>query len=178
VYRPATQQVQLLQFVMPQLPVEKPNHLLGIADEPSIDACVPLGVDTFDSCFPTRLGRHNTLLTREGRLNIKKRAFERDFRPLDEQCECHTCKTHTYVCTPACVARVASLTPPGAVLHSPRLVASPPTDASPARLLAYATQLLGSHTSAIRQASVKTLTMGEEGAGWYDRQARLLAPSV
>jgi tRNA-guanine family transglycosylase len=89
-------QVSLLEFVMPQLPAGKPNHLLGIADVPSIEACVPLGVDTFDSCFPTRLGRHNTLLTREGRLNIKKRVFERDFRPLDEQCECHTCRNHTY----------------------------------------------------------------------------------
>jgi hypothetical protein len=151
VYCPATQQVQLLQFVMPQLPAEKPNHLLGIADEPSIDACVPLGVDTFDSCFPTRLGRHNTLLTREGRLNIKKRAFERDFRPLDEQCACHTCKTHTCVCVrlrrPCCVAH----TPPGAALHSPPLVASPQTTAPPARLLAYATQLPGSHPRCARR---------------------------
>jgi len=106
--------VQLLQFVMPQLPGDKPNHLLGIADEPSIDASVPLGVDTFDSCFPTRLGRHNTLLTREGRLNIKKRVFARDFRPLDEQCQCHTCKNHTCVflkcAPPPFIVPVASLT--------------------------------------------------------------------
>ncbi|KAK3262303.1 hypothetical protein CYMTET_28826 [Cymbomonas tetramitiformis] len=47
--------VNLMKFVMPQLPKAKPNHLLGIADIPSIEQCVPLGVDTFDSCFPTRL---------------------------------------------------------------------------------------------------------------------------
>ena len=46
--------MELLRFVMPQLPAHKPNHLLGIADCPSIEECVPLGVDTFDSCFPTR----------------------------------------------------------------------------------------------------------------------------
>eukprot|EP00242_Pyramimonas_sp_CCMP2087_P000708 CAMPEP_0198229480 /NCGR_PEP_ID=MMETSP1445-20131203/114148_1 /TAXON_ID=36898 /ORGANISM="Pyramimonas sp., Strain CCMP2087" /LENGTH=441 /DNA_ID=CAMNT_0043909943 /DNA_START=295 /DNA_END=1620 /DNA_ORIENTATION=+ len=87
--------VELLKFVMPQLPANKPNHLLGIADVPSIEECVPLGVDTFDSCFPTRLGRHNTLLTRNGRVNIKKRIYARDFRPVDEECECHVCKNHT-----------------------------------------------------------------------------------
>jgi queuine tRNA-ribosyltransferase len=46
--------VDLLKFTLPKLPKGKPNHLLGIADERSIHAGVPLGVDTFDSCFPTR----------------------------------------------------------------------------------------------------------------------------
>ena len=62
--------VDLLNFTIPKLPGGKPNHLLGIADERSILAAVPLGVDTFDSCFPTRLARHGTLLTKNGKLHV------------------------------------------------------------------------------------------------------------
>lgn len=58
----------------PSLPVDKPNHLLGIADEPSIWAGAALGVDTFDSCFPTRIARHGTLLTENGPVYIRKGA--------------------------------------------------------------------------------------------------------
>jgi len=46
------------------VPTHKPNHLLGIADVESIHRAVPLGVDTFDSCFPTRNARHGSVLYR------------------------------------------------------------------------------------------------------------------
>lgn len=75
---------ELLRFVMPRLPADRPNHLLGIADIPSIDGAVPLGVDTFDSCYPTRLGRHGTILThRFGRVNIRAGKWKRVFEPPD-----------------------------------------------------------------------------------------------
>jgi queuine tRNA-ribosyltransferase len=58
----------------------------------------PLGIDTFDSCFPTRLARHGTLLTSEnasGRLHIKSKKYSRQYGvPLDEGCECFACRTH------------------------------------------------------------------------------------
>lgn len=75
---------ELLRFVMPRLPREKPNHLLGIADVESIAGAVPLGVDTFDSCFPTRLGRHGTLLTKRfGRVQIRQSKWKNVFEPPD-----------------------------------------------------------------------------------------------
>lgn len=75
---------KLLHFVLPQLPKERPNHLLGIADIHSIAGAVPLGVDTFDSCFPTRLGRHGTLLTKRfGRLQIRQGKWKDCFEPPD-----------------------------------------------------------------------------------------------
>ena len=75
---------QLLRFVMPLIPTERPNHLLGIADTDSILGAVPLGVDTFDSCFPTRLGRHGTLLTKRfGRIQIRQGKWKRVFEPPD-----------------------------------------------------------------------------------------------
>ena len=57
----------LLEFLMPKLPYHKPVHLLGIADAESAKRAVVQGVDTFDSCFPTRAGRHGTLLMPDGR---------------------------------------------------------------------------------------------------------------
>lgn len=75
---------QLLDFVMPLVPPCKPNHLLGIADIDSIDGAVPKGIDTFDSCFPTRLGRHGTLLTKRfGRVQIRQSRWKTCFEPPD-----------------------------------------------------------------------------------------------
>ena len=84
---------QLLKFVMPKLPPEKPNHLLGIADTDSIAGAIPLGVDTFDSCFPTRLGRHGTLLTeRFGRIQIRQGKWKNvlETPDLDDDPDSHT----------------------------------------------------------------------------------------
>ena len=62
--------LELLKFVVPLLPEDKPNHILGIADPQSVAGAVPFGCDTFDSCFPTRVARHGTLLTSNGPLHI------------------------------------------------------------------------------------------------------------
>jgi queuine tRNA-ribosyltransferase len=87
--------VELLNFVIPKLPKDKPNHLLGIADERSISAAVPLGVDTFDSCFPTRLARHGTMLTKSGKLHVKNKACATSFgKPICQSCSCHTCRNY------------------------------------------------------------------------------------
>ena len=76
--------VEMLTWLMPQLPDDgRPNHLLGIADDESIAAVVPLGVDTLDSCNPTRVGRHGTLLTREGPIRIGGTKYAEDFGPID-----------------------------------------------------------------------------------------------
>lgn len=91
---------ELLRWMMPMLDAtehrkSKPRHLLGIADETSIDQCIALGIDTFDSCFPTRLSRHGTLLTRqEGKLHIKSAAkHSKSYGiPIDPECKCSTCQ--------------------------------------------------------------------------------------
>lgn len=81
----------LLSFTLPLLPEDKPNHLLGIGDLPSIDRCVPLGIDTFDSSYPTRAARHGILLTKEGGLNITKTSCAANFSPIEKDCTCPTC---------------------------------------------------------------------------------------
>eukprot|EP00908_Phaeocystis_cordata_P026998 Transcript_9533.p1 GENE.Transcript_9533~~Transcript_9533.p1 ORF type:complete len:511 (-),score=225.51 Transcript_9533:798-2330(-) len=77
----------LLEFLVPKLPADKPNHLLGIADPESAEAVVPLGIDTLDSCNPTRIARHGMLLCTSGAIKIKQGRFAADFGPIDPQCE-------------------------------------------------------------------------------------------
>lgn len=86
---------QLLSHTLPLLPEEKPNHLLGIGDMASIDRCVPLGIDTFDSSYPTRSARHGILLTAQGNLNITKSENATDFSPMEKNCGCPTCTKFT-----------------------------------------------------------------------------------
>lgn len=87
----------MLRALVPQLRPGAPLHLLGIGDEESIRSCVPLGIDTFDSAFPTRLGRHGTLLTSTGRVTLRKAEHARALRPPDPECDCHVCSTYTLV---------------------------------------------------------------------------------
>ncbi|NNM43601.1 MAG: tRNA-guanosine(34) transglycosylase [Chlamydiae bacterium] len=87
--------VDLLEFTMPRLPFEKPNHLLGIGDVESIEKCVPLGIDTFDSSYPTKAARHGLLLTKTGAIKIEKQENARNFQPIEKDCECPTCQTHS-----------------------------------------------------------------------------------
>lgn len=82
----------MLEKVMPRLPEDKPNHLLGIGDLQSIEMCIPLGVDTFDSSYPTRAARHGVLLTQQGNLKVTKASNAAHFGPVEEGCSCLTCK--------------------------------------------------------------------------------------
>lgn len=87
--------IALLENTMPHLPVDRPNHLLGIGDLPSIARIVPLGIDTFDSSYPTRAARHGVLLTEKGPLNITKSIYSKDLLPIEEECTCPTCSHFT-----------------------------------------------------------------------------------
>jgi queuine tRNA-ribosyltransferase len=87
--------VEMLSFMMPLLPSDKPNHLLGIGDLASIEPCVSLGVDTFDSSHPTRCARHGLLFTTKGFVKIGHAENKMAFRPIDGTCSCYTCQNFT-----------------------------------------------------------------------------------
>jgi len=84
----------LLSHTLPLLPKEKPNHLLGMGDLESIDRGVALGIDTFDSSYPTKAARHGLLLTGQGPLKLEKALYSRQFSPIEEGCSCPTCQYH------------------------------------------------------------------------------------
>jgi queuine tRNA-ribosyltransferase len=85
----------LLDFVMPLLPENKPNHLLGIGDLTSVEASIAKGVDTFDSSFPTRNARHGLLLSKNGNIKILQGRYKQAFEPIEEGCICFTCRQYT-----------------------------------------------------------------------------------
>ncbi|MEX0939907.1 MAG: tRNA guanosine(34) transglycosylase Tgt [Candidatus Babeliales bacterium] len=87
--------IEMLTHLMPTLPIDKPNHLLGIGDLPSLEAGISLGVDTFDSSHPTRCARHGLLFTNNGNLKILNSANKTSFEPIDKHCTCMTCRTYT-----------------------------------------------------------------------------------
>lgn len=84
--------VHMLSNTMEWIPKDFPTHLLGIADLQSLDRCVPFGLDTFDSSYPTKAARHGTLFTKNGTVSIRKSAYSRYFGPIDETCSCPTCQ--------------------------------------------------------------------------------------
>lgn len=85
--RDHAEMLAMLAELLPNIPTDKPNHLLGIGDVESITAGVRLGIDTFDSSFPTRMGRHGTLLTRAGRLKVGQARYRDDYGPVDPACD-------------------------------------------------------------------------------------------
>lgn len=89
------QMITMLQNMMPLLPTDKPNHLLGIGDLYSLEHCIQLGVDTFDSSHPTRLARHGTFFTKQGLVKIRNSAHKQSFEPIDATCTCMVCRNYT-----------------------------------------------------------------------------------
>lgn len=89
------QMFQMLSYTMPRLPVEKPNHLLGIGDLESLAIGIELGIDTFDSSHPTRCARHGLLFTSIGNMKILNSANRNAFIPIDRNCMCMVCQKYT-----------------------------------------------------------------------------------
>lgn len=77
------------------LPEGKPRYLMGVGAPEDLLAAIAHGVDMFDCVLPTRNARHGNLLTSSGRLNIKNARFARDPGPIDEKCDCPTCRTYS-----------------------------------------------------------------------------------
>jgi len=77
------------------LPEEKPRHLLGIGDPVDLFGGIENGTDLFDCVAPTRIARNGTLYTTKGKINILNTKFQNDFTPIEDKCECYTCKNYT-----------------------------------------------------------------------------------
>jgi queuine tRNA-ribosyltransferase len=85
----------MLKVVNPILPRDKPRYLMGVGTPQDLVECVGLGVDIFDCVLPTRLARHNAVMTDDGRMNMMNAQYARDERPISETCNCYTCQTHS-----------------------------------------------------------------------------------
>ena len=86
---------EMLDYTLPYLPEDKPRYEMGIGAINDILEAVERGVDMFDCVLPTRIARHGTLMTSQGRITIRKQMYKDDFTPLDPNCDCECCKKYT-----------------------------------------------------------------------------------
>lgn len=86
---------RVLEFTTPLLPQDKPRYLMGVGSPDSLIDGAIRGVDMFDCVLPTRIARNGTLMTSEGRVVVKNAKYERDFGPLDTNCDCYACKNYS-----------------------------------------------------------------------------------
>ncbi len=85
----------ILDEVVPYLPLHKPTYLMGVGTPANILEAVDRGVDFFDCVYPTRNGRHGHLYTNHGKINLFNAQYELDARPIEEGCQCPTCRRYS-----------------------------------------------------------------------------------
>ena len=90
-----TEMLPALAAALSQLPLDRPRYLMGVGDPASLVEAVALGVDQFDCVMQTRIGRHGTALTGDGKLHIKNAKYVLSDEPLDADCACEVCQRHS-----------------------------------------------------------------------------------
>lgn len=89
------QMYHVLEEVVPYLPQDKPTYLMGVGTPANILEGVERGIDFFDCVYPSRNGRHGHLYTNHGKINLFNEKYKKDMRPIEEGCQCPTCKHYT-----------------------------------------------------------------------------------
>ncbi len=92
---PAEEMYRIIEAVQPHMPTDKPRYLMGVGTPVNILEGVHRGVDLFDCVMPARNARHAHVFTWSGHRNMLNQKYEHDLRPLDEECDCPTCRNHS-----------------------------------------------------------------------------------
>lgn len=107
---------RMVEYSIKYLPQDKPRYLMGVGSVDAIVEGILRGVDMFDCVLPTRIARHGALMTSTGRMNMRDKQYEYDYRAPDEACDCYTCKNysraylrHLYKADEGLVKRLASI---------------------------------------------------------------------
>jgi len=85
----------VLDFTTPLLPENKPRYLMGVGSADALIDGALRGIDMFDCVLPTRIARNGTVMTSHGRLVVKNAKYAHDFGPLDDNCNCYTCRNYS-----------------------------------------------------------------------------------
>lgn len=86
---------EMLNITLEHLPQNKARYLMGVGTPDCLVEGVMRGIDMFDCVYPTRVARNGTAMTWNGRLVIKNAQYEHDFHPIDEHCNCYTCRNYS-----------------------------------------------------------------------------------
>lgn len=92
---PKEEFLKMLYFTTPLMPKDKPRYLMGVGSPDYLIEAAIAGIDMCDCVLPTRIARNGTAMTWNGKVVIRNATYERDFSPLDKECDCYTCKNYT-----------------------------------------------------------------------------------
>jgi len=83
---------EVLDYLVPDMPKDKPRYLMGVGSPDCLLEGVARGIDMFDCVLPTRIARNGTVFTKDGKLVVRNAEFARDFSPMDPECDCYACR--------------------------------------------------------------------------------------
>lgn len=92
---PKETMIKMLDVLAPYYPENMPRYLMGVGTPDYIIEGVLRGIDMFDCVLPTRIARNGTAMTSHGKVVVRNAVYKEDFSPLDEECDCYTCKNFT-----------------------------------------------------------------------------------
>ncbi|MBO4412452.1 MAG: tRNA guanosine(34) transglycosylase Tgt [Clostridia bacterium] len=86
---------EILDFLQPLYPKNMPRYLMGVGSPDCLIEGIARGIDMMDCVLPTRIARNGTALTNKGKMIIRNAEFKEDLRPIEEDCDCYTCRHYT-----------------------------------------------------------------------------------
>jgi len=92
---PTEQMYELVDFTTDLMPRDRPRYLMGVGRPENILESIARGVDMFDCVMPTRNARNANVFTWNGTLSMRNAKYKDDFGPLDENCNCYTCRNYS-----------------------------------------------------------------------------------
>lgn len=85
----------MLEVMDQELPTARPRYLMGVGVPEDILEAISRGVDMFDCVFPTRAARHSTVFSSRGKIHLKNAGYKLSQDPIDQECQCYTCRNHS-----------------------------------------------------------------------------------
>ena len=92
---PKEEFIDILRYTAPLMPKDKPRYLMGVGTPDYLIEAALAGIDMCDCVLPTRIARNGTAMTWNGKVVIRNATYERDFTPLDPECDCYACSNYT-----------------------------------------------------------------------------------
>ena len=92
---PKEEFLDILKYTAPLMPNDKPRYLMGVGTPDYLIEAALSGIDMCDCVLPTRIARNGTAMTWNGKVVVRNAIYERDFTPLDPECDCYACKNYT-----------------------------------------------------------------------------------
>lgn len=92
---PKEEYLKMLYYTAPLMQENKPRYLMGVGSPDYLIEAALAGIDMCDCVLPTRIARNGTAMTWNGKVVVRNATYERDFTPLDPECDCYTCKNYT-----------------------------------------------------------------------------------